>query len=73
MKIGIMSDRVIRIVVSLIISFEEFEEEEEEEEEVMQIEILIEVVFKIEDVLGFLFIGMFFGFKENGDIISNRL
>lgn len=69
MKIGIMSDRVIRIVVSLIISFEELEEEEEEEEEeVMQIEILIEVVFKIEDVLGFLFIGMFFGFKENGDI-----
>lgn len=67
MKIGIMSDRVIRIVVSLIISFEELEEEEEEEE-VMQIEILIEVVFKIEDVLGFLFIGMFFGFKENGDI-----
>lgn len=66
MKIGIMSDRVIRIVVSLIISFEELEEEEEEE--VMQIEILIEVVFKIEDVLGFLFIGMFFGFKENGDI-----
>lgn len=68
MKIGIMSDRVIRIVVSLIILFEELEEEEEEEEEVMQIEILIEVVFKIEDVLGFLFIGMFFGFKENGDI-----
>lgn len=69
MKIGIMSDRVIRIVVSLIISFEELEEEEEEEEEeVMQIEILIEVVFKIEDVLGFLFIGMFFGFKEKGDI-----
>lgn len=67
MKIGIMSDRVIRIVVSLIILFEELEEEEEEEE-VMQIEILIEVVFKIEDVLGFLFIGMFFGFKENGDI-----
>lgn len=67
MKIGIMSDRVIRIVVSLIISFEELEEEEEEEE-VMQIEILIEVVFKIEDVLGFLFIGMFFGFKEKGDI-----
>lgn len=33
MKIGIMSDRVIRIVVSLIISFEELEEEEEEEEE----------------------------------------
>lgn len=68
MKIGVMSDRVIRIVVSLIISFEELEEEEEEEEEVMQIEILIEVVFKIEDVLGFLFIGMFFGFKEKGDI-----
>lgn len=68
MKIGIMSDRVIRIVVSLIILFEELEEEEEEEEEVMQIEILIEVVFKIEDVLGFLFIGMFFGFKEKGDI-----
>lgn len=67
MKIGIMSDRVIRIVVSLIILFEELEEEEEEEE-VMQIEILIEVVFKIEDVLGFLFIGMFFGFKEKGDI-----
>lgn len=67
MKIGVMSDRVIRIVVSLIIFFEELEEEEEEEE-VMQIEILIEVVFKIEDVLGFLFIGMFFGFKEKGDI-----